>query len=291
MSESQNEQAVAKKKFGKKTVIASAVIALVVIGAIAAVTVGQPGSRNEEIPCTKIETPYIDLVLPLELEGTVTNDEATYGSVYTRAFYMQYNGMEVPLWRLDFGDPNAGVWVGMLKTDKGDIPVVSTSFTISDEVLAALGEGGSELYGKCMQGYSVMLDGIMSDSRFTPDRPLAVGEDAKVKLTYWDLTLPDTMKVTESNVNGNYEAVFSGEVVGENVPLYRVCIGEEQAKSFLGYYELDGTKMPVSVESYDLSGRDTWSENDYAAAYQMMDTINHVIETIMQSKDFTLEAE
>jgi len=54
---------------------------------------------------------------------------------------------------------------------------------------------------------------------------------------------------------------------------------------------VDGVKKPVSVESFDLGERETWSEDDYAAAYQMMDTINHVIETITQSKQFSTEAE
>ena len=75
------------------------------------------------------------------------------------------------------------------------------------------------------------------------------------------------------------------------MPLYRVCIGEEQAESFLGYYKMDGVKKPVSVESFDLNERDDWSEDDHAAAYRMMDTINHVIEVIMQSKQFSAEAE
>ena len=59
----------------------------------------------------------------------------------------------------------------------------------------------------------------------------------------------------------------------------------------MGYDELDGVKKPVSVVSFDLVERDSWAEDDYAAAYRMMDTINHVIDTIMQSKQFSTEAE
>lgn len=291
MEKPQTERAIVEKKFGKKTLVVGGIIALFVIAAIAVIAVGLTGSWKKELPCAKIETPYIDLVLPLELESFITNDEATYGTVYTRAFYMNYGGKVLPLWRIDFGDANAGDWIGMLKTDQGDIPVVSTGFTISDEDLAALAEEGAELYGQCMQGYAVMLDGIMADPRFTSERPLAVGEDTKLSMTYWDVALPDTMVVQENSNGGNYEATFFGEVVGEAVPLYRVRIGEEQAKSFLGYFEVGGAKMPVSVESLEISERDSWSEDDYAAAYRMMDTINDVIEAIMQSKQFSVEAE
>lgn len=283
------------KKLGKKVWLIGGVAALVVI---AVLVMGLYGNKTDDgpnqhpqIPTVKITTPYIDLLMPEELKDVITNDESIYGDIYTRGFYMNYGGIEQPLWRVDFGDPNAGDWVGELKTDKGDIPVTMTGFAISTEELATLGEEGSQLYSECMQAYGVMLNGIMADPRFSPDRPLAVGEDTSVKLTYWTVTLPSTMTVSENTTDGNYEAVFSAEVVGEMVRLYRVCIGENQAESLLGYYEVDGVKKPVSVEAFELAERGDWYEDDYAAAYRMMDTINHVIDTIMQSKRFHAEAE
>lgn len=276
-------------QFSKKIWLLSAIVVLVMIVVLVAGL--SDGKTKSETPVMKISTPYIDLILPLGLEEYVTNDESTNGTIYTRAFYMNYGEEEQPLWRIDFGDPNAGDWVGMLKTDDGDVSVTITGFAISAEELTALGEEGSQLYSECMQGYSVMLNGIMSDPRFNAERPLAVGEDTSVQLTYWKLTLPDTMYVTENNADGNYEAVFSGEVKGEMVSLYRVCIGENQARSLLGYYNVDGVKMHVSVESFDLGEQETWSEDDYAAAYKMTDTINDVINAIMSSKQFSATAE
>jgi hypothetical protein len=75
------------------------------------------------------------------------------------------------------------------------------------------------------------------------------------------------------------------------VLLYRIIIGDEQTGSLLGYYKVDGVKKAVCVESFTLVERESWNEDDYAAAYRMMDTINHVIETIMNSKQFATEAE
>lgn len=283
MKDKQNNK---KGKIGRKTVfvLAGAVVAL---AAIVVVVVCLAGGQTEKgKPTLKINTPYIDLVLPLELESLVTSDESTYGGIYTRAFYMNYNGEEQPLWRVDFGDPKAGDWIGILKTEGGDIPVAMTGFVIGNEELAALGEEGSRLYGECMQGYSVMLDGIMADPRFTTERPLAVGEDTEIKMAYWTVTLPEKMKVQENSKNGNYEAVFSGEVVGEMVMLYRVWIGGEQTSSQLGYFEIDGVKKPISIESFALAERESWGEDDYATAYRMMDTINDVIEQITSSKNY-----
>lgn len=288
MENKQNEPA-AKSGSGRKIWLLAAVVALIVTAAAVAGLVG--GGTDGKTSYLKIDTPYIKLDLPSELSEIITNDESVFGNVYTRAFHMNYGGTELPLWRVDFGDVNAGDWVGILKTDQGEIPVTMTVFAAGDEELAALGEEASRLYGECMQAYSVMLDGITSDPRFTSERTLAVGEDTDMKLTYWNVTLPDTMEVQEKNEGGNYEAVFSGEVAGEMVLMYRVCIGGEQAEALLGYYEINGTKQAVSVESFQLAMRESWSEDDYAAACRMMDTINHVIETITQSKQFSAEAE
>lgn len=287
------EEKRSEKIFGGKLSVKTLLIgAVAIIAVVVALVVGLTGSGNEsKIPVYKISTPYIELVLPLELEEVITSDESTYGAVYTRGFYMNYGGTDQPLWRVDFGDPRAGDWLGVLKTDQGDIPITMTGFAITAEELAALGEEASQMYSDCMNAYSVMLNAIVADPRFSPDRPLAVGEDTTMKLTYWTVTLPNTMKVSENAENGNYEAVFAGEVVGEMVQLYRVCVGDEQAESLLGYYEIDGVKKPISVESFDLIERDNWSEDDYAAAYRMMDTINHVIDTITQSKQFSAQAE
>ena len=286
MEEKEKKKQCTKMKGRKMLWLMGIIIVLAVVVAI----VGKSArdTTDCERPLLKIHTPYIELCLPLELESIITYDESTYGEVYTRAFYLNYAGEELPLWRLDFGDPNAGEWLGMLKTDQEDIPVCMTGFVVD---VVALGEDGAKVYGECMQGYSEMLNGIMSDPRFTAERPLAVGDDTNMALTYWTVVLPDTMRVSETAENGNYEAMFTAEVAGEMVQLYRVCIGENQAQSFLGYYEVDGVKKPVSVGSFDLVERESWSEDDYAAAYRMMDTINDVIEVIMSSKQFSAEAE
>lgn len=295
MNEKQPNEKTEKKQLNSKQLVVGGIIALGVIIVLVLALLGSGknavSDKKPQIPTVKINTPYIDLLIPMEVAEYITNDESTYGDVYTRAFYMNYGGSELPLWRVDFGDPYAGDWVGILQTKQGDIPVVMTVFTISDEELEALGEEGARLYGECMQGYIVMVDGIMADLRFTSERPLAVGEDTEIKLTYWNVTLPSKMKVMESSEGDNYTATFSGEVVGEMVLLYRIIIGDEQTGSLLGYYKVDGMKKAVCVESFTLVERESWNEDDYAAAYRMMDTINHVIETIMSSKQFTTEAE
>lgn len=293
MEEKQPKKKAANKMLGKKTyivggIIALAVIAVLVIGLAVGKTDAKP-NHVPQIPTVKIKTPYIDLLIPMEVSEYITHEESTHGDIYTCTFYMNYSDKKLLLWLVDFGDSNAADWVGILKTDQGDIPVAMTGFVTSDEDLSALGEEGSQLYGACMQGYSVMRDGIMADSRFTAERPVAVGEDKEMKLTYWTVTLPSKIQVHENSEDGNYTATFSGEVAGEMVLLYRITIGEEQTGSLLGYFEVDGVKKAVSVESFTLVERESWNEQDYATAYHMMETINQVIQTIMSGKKFSTE--
>lgn len=274
-------------KIGKKTVLVLAG-AIIAVAAITVVAIALSGGQTESEKLTlKIQTPYIDLQLPLELEEIITNDESTYGEIYTCGFYMNYGGEEVPLWRVDFGDAKSADWIGRLVTDAGDVPVAMTGFAITDAELAALGEEGSLLYGECMQAYSVMLEGIMADSRFTTERALAIGEDTNVKLQHWTVTLPNKITVQESSNSGIYEAVFTGEIVGEAVQLYRIRIGGEQIGSQLGYFTIDGVKKPLYIESFALEERDSWTLDDYETAYRMMDTINDVIKAITSSKNYS----
>ena len=285
MGKDRNKDAMHQRKFGIKFWLFGGLAAVMVI---AAIVTGLIFKRTApEAPRMKISTPYIDLVLPQELEGLVIYDESVYGTICTYGFYLDYDGKETPLWRVDFGDANAGDWVGILDTDQGCVPVAMTLFKLSAEELSALGEEGANLYGACMQAYTVMLDGMKADNRFTDECPLEVGADTVVNLTYWNVTLPDRMEVLENTQGSNYEAVFLGEVAGEMVSMYRICIGEEQAKSLLGYYEIDGIKKAVSVESFSLEGRESWSEDDYTTAYRMMDTINDVLSQITSSEHFT----
>ena len=285
MKENKNEQ---KERKGLRGKMGWAIGGAVILLAIAVVLVCLAGGESApEKPTFKVETPYIDLLVPLELEGIITSDESTYGNIYTRGFYMNYNGKEQPLWRVDFGDANSGDWIGRLITEAGDIPVAMTGFAITNEELTAMGEEGSQLYGECMQAYGVMMDGIMADPRFTTERPLAIGEDTKVRLKHWTVTLPSNMTVQETSSGDGYEAIFTGEVVGEVVQLYRVRLGGEQTGSLLGYYKIDGVKEPIFVESFTLAERENWNAEDYETAYRMMSTINDVIQQITASKNYS----
>ena len=291
----------------KKQLLIALIIALVVMVALIAAFMGYGSNPAEPSPAAPPMTalPTVDpdgmtvdiaydfaLQFPKEYADVLVHEQEIHDARTTEVFSMRNGEKDVSLFRIDFGDENAGDWFGMLKIGEQNIPVTHTVFALSDEELAAMDEQTQKQYFEMMNSFTNVLNAISADPRFTAEKPLAVGADTEVKTTYWTLTLPGTMSVSESNTDGTYIATFLGEVVGERTALYQVRIGENKAETELGLYEVDGVKKPISVGSFDLSEKTNWTEDDYSAAYRMMDTINHVIETIMNSPQFSIpEAE
>ncbi|MBR3928251.1 MAG: hypothetical protein IKJ65_04530 [Clostridia bacterium] len=226
--------------------------------------------------------------IPAEYADILIHEQEIHDGLITEVFSMRNEVKDISLYRIDFGNEFAGDWLGVIHTENGMIHVTYTVFALTEEQLALMSEEEMEQYNILMGHFSEMLNVIFADPRFTTEKPLAVGEDVEVQTTYWTLMLPSNMVVMESNENGTYVAVFYGEVAGELTALYTVHIGDDKAESELGLYDVDGEKKPVSVGSFDLSEQYTWTDDDYSAAYRMMDTINHVIETIMTSKQFSM---
>ncbi|MBR5583059.1 MAG: hypothetical protein IKW21_00865 [Lachnospiraceae bacterium] len=251
------------------------------------------GEKNVDAdPQTELaDSAELVLQFPEELENYVIREQSIYGSAVTEAFYIKNGDDAIPLFRVDVGDKNLGDWLGALRTKSGDVPVTYTVFVISEEDMASLGENAQTLYAELMDGFNVMLDGIINDPRFTYEKTIDVGEEGSVSMSYWTVELPDNMWFTERTDAGNYEAIFYTEIRGESVALYEVRIGDVKAETELGLFEINGEKKPISIGSYDLLEMESWEEEDYSTAYRMMDTINHVIDTLMQSKQFSTEAE
>jgi len=295
----------------KKQTLIALIIAVVVIVILVALFAGRDGKPAEVQPVVTSEitaepvpamtaaptsNPNITidaahglfLQFPAKYADILAHEQEIHGELTTEVFSMRNGETDISLFRMDFGDETAGDWFGVLNTDDRIIPVTYTVFAPAEEELNAMSEATQEQYFALMDCFNDALNTIAADPRFTSERPLAVGADTEVKTTYWNLTLPSNMSVVETNENGTYIAMFYGEVVGERTALYTVRIGDDKAETELGLFEVDGVKKPVSVGSFDLSGKPNWTDDDYSAAYRMMDTINHVIETIMSSEQFSV---
>lgn len=233
----------------------------------------------------EIETPYLTLKFPEEDSAALIHEEEHVGDAVVEVFYMKTEGDDFPLYRIDFGDENAGDWLGILKTDEKEIPVTYTVFSATEKELESLNLQ-SEIYSALMNDFNVLLNCIYEDSRFSSEKVNDVVEDRELKLTYWDLTLPENISCSEETTDGTYQADFYTEIQGTQVLLYSVYIGDKEAETTLGKYEIDGNWKPLSIESSDLSDGE-WTDEELLTVYQMMDTINYVIETISQSEQFT----
>lgn len=239
----------------------------------------------EELPWHLFETPYMVLQFPKEGSECLVHEGIPFGNEYAEAFYIQMNDAMVPLFRLDFGNAVDGDRLGWLKTEEGNVTVTLTVFPVIEEDFAALGEGSEENYGMLMMGLNHMLQAIFEDENFTMEEP---GGVTKAELLFGAVMLPQQMSWTETQENGAYQAIFYCNVQGETVALYTLRIDEEAAGTALGYYPLDGVKKPVSVETYSLQAYD-WAEEDKTQAYQMMESINDVIQAMEASEQFSLE--
>ena len=85
-----------------------------------------------------------------------------------------------------------------------------------------------------------------------------------------------------------------GNIMTNNFKTHKIYANYPMDALHLQEMESDINNLDVNLGDLvevDCAERGDWSEDDYAAAYRMMDTINHVIETIMQSKQFCTDAE
>lgn len=301
-----------KKKWSKvkKVTLVVEVLAIVVLAALIAVLLGA-GNGGEKLAASVppvaadpvateepaepayigYETPYLTLRYPSALSVEVTCEQETEGAASSHVFYMVSGETKMPLYRVKFGDAEAGEWLGVLQTAEGDVPVTYTVFVLGAEDLAFLGEGAEAAYAELMNAFSIVLDSVYGDSRYLPDRTVEVGEEQTAEMTYWTITLPGKMHWAESTEGGAYLATFFGEVRGERIALYRVRIGGEPLQTVLGKYKINSVDHVVSLESSDLSQYTDWTDEERSAVYQMMETINIVIERITSSGQFTADGE
>lgn len=233
----------------------------------------------------EIDTPYLTLKFPEQDSAALLHEEEHVGDAVVEVFYMKTEGNDLPLYRIDFGDENLGEWLGVIKTDTEEIPVTYTVFSATEEELQQLGVN-LETYSVLMNDFNVLLNCIYEDSRFSSEKENDVVEEKEIELMYWNVTLPESISCSENVMDGNYQADFYIEIQGEQVNLYSVYIGDEQAETILGQYKIEDRWEPISIESYDLRNSEL-SDEELLTAYQMLDTINDVIETISKSKQFT----
>lgn len=230
-----------------------------------------------------IETVYGTLAFPEELFPKLRHMEVTEGAIAMEIFYMIGQEGEKELFRIHYADAQAGTHMGYLTTDGGEIPVSYSICEYSDEDFQ---EEDRELYYGMMNAFSVIMNSIHDDPRFSETRKQEPVAERDVKLRYWKVTLPENVQYEESQDGDTYRVEFYGEVSGERIDLFMVGLGELEAETMLGLYTVDGVQKPVMVQTGDLSVYDIWPEEERMIINQMMEALNTVVQTIVADENF-----
>lgn len=233
---------------------------------------------------TSIETAYATLEFPQELFDDLRHTEVIDGDVVMEMFFMETAAGERELYRIYYADPQMGTLAGYLQTESGEISVSYSMSQYDDSVFET--EEERRLYYSMMDAFSVIMNSIDSDERFSESRPQAAVGQREVKLRYWTITLPDNIQCEENDVNGTYQVNFYGEVSGERINLYMIGLGQMEADTTLGMYSVDGEQKPVTVSSVNLDLYESWPQEEQTKISKMMDSLNTVIQVIVSDENF-----
>lgn len=269
--------------------------------ALVAMLIGITACDNQEEPLkapleveymqktVAVQTHYGPIQFPEVLAGNVRHAETVEGDIALEVFYMVYESGEKEVFRIYFGSADMGEHLGYLKTDAGEIPVTfalceyaDEDFTIEDEWI---------LYSNMMTAFTVVSNSIQSDERFSELRTMEQVGEQGAQMRFWSLTLPDNVMWEESETNGIYRVDFYGMIEDKRIDLYYIGLGEMEADTKLGYFTVDGVQMPIMVGNSELVAFDSWSKEDQRVIYDMMDSINLVIQQIVACDQYSDHAE
>lgn len=239
---------------------------------------------KEALPTVSIETTYCTLAFPEDLFENLRHMEVTEGNIAMEVFYMVSEAGEKELYRLHFADAKIGTLMGYLTTDNGEVPVSLSQSEYEDT--AFKDEEERKLYHDMMDAISIVMSSLRANPQFSETKAVAPVGEREVKLRHWKVTLPENVQYTESEEAGNYIVEFYGEHNGEIINLFMVALGDVEAETTLGQYTVGGVQKPVKVQTYSLDEYAAWSEEEQTVIYNMMDSINTVIQTIVADKNF-----
>jgi len=246
----------------------------------------QAGTKEDQLPEAGVASnAYMKFIHPVEELDNHIYEQEINGAKISEKYYAMIGGEKKLLYGINFGEED-GNWLGLLATDSGDVYITYNVYAVSEDEMAAMNDTERLRYYELMDGLGTTLSSITADSRFREEKPAPEGMNS-AELACWTVSLPDGMTWTETNEDGEYQAIFYGMVQGEQIPLYMVRIGDIEAQSVLGKYLIDGVEKTLSVESFGLPQHDAWTDEEYIAAGEMMETINDVIQVIDASEQFT----
>ena len=244
------------------------------------------GSAGKTDPAAvSIESEYYTLKFPQDLYENVRYMKVTEGSIAMDVFYMASQEAEKELYRICYGDGLTGTLIGYLNADGAEIPVTFSVCEYTEDDFAD--EAEWELYHNLMSAFNTVMKSVQENPDFSFERFTESIDDEKVKLRYWTVKLPENVLYEESETDGSYRVDFYGMFEQKRIDLYYLGLGEMDADSVLGYFTVNGQQMPVVIGSSDLLVQENWTEEEKRTIYNMMESINTVIEAVTNSNGFS----
>lgn len=233
----------------------------------------------------EVETVYGPIQFPEVLAGKMHHEEAVEDDIAVEVFYMVSSIGNLEVFRIYYADPDVGARLGYLTTDAGEISVTYAMCEYADEDFPT--EEDRILFYNMMAAFTVVTDSIQKDERFSELRAVEQVNSSETKFRYWNVTLPENVKYEENEMDGIYRVDFYAIMGDMRVDLYYLGIGEMEADTVLGYFAVDGYQKPVVVGSCNMDEYDSWSDEEKLIIYNMMDSLNGVIQDVVTHKNFS----
>lgn len=274
----------------KKGLLIAAAILLVVIGAAAAVGIVSSGKET----AMEIETTYLTVQYPKEYKKYLTYEETLNGQDSEVVFFMNYTEKKLELFRISVLSNAPEAYEGYLDTGNGTMYVSMIAFPMDKNVFYVENEEGeAEVNAEMEALYYAMKDGMTQVMRSIEQAPgystvmgAYVNDKKDEAMSYWTVSLPSNITWEEKTEGDIYRAVFYGTVGEKKILLYTVSLGDATAEAPIGQLVVNGETRIVSVEVHDLNSAGALTAEEQASAYVLMDTVNDVIQSIRQDKNF-----
>lgn len=230
------------------------------------------------------KTAYGVLQFPEEMAPHLRHMEVTEGHIAMEVFYLILEDRERELFRIYYSSAAMGTELGYLTVGDREVPVTYSVCEYEKDDFS--GQANWELYCTMMDGFTTILNSFYNNPQFSATRTVQAVEDTVVTLTYWKLPLPDNMEYEEITGEDTYRVNFYGIVSGDRMLLYAIQLGEPALQSGLGSYSVDGMDMVLSLETNEMVLEKVLEEEEQQILYEMMDSINPILDIIMSDKNF-----
>jgi hypothetical protein len=240
---------------------------------------------KEELGMMEIKTKYLSLRFPEKYSKYLVHQETAEDGATAEVFTMKTSSSKMELFRIYFGDAHSGSYLGSLRVNDMDVPVTVLPAVHEESEFA--NEDDRALYYDMMDCLNVVLDSFYKDTRFD-DSSSVNHEDVKredAEVAFWNFSLPTGIEWEEGAADG-YLVTFYGTLGGERHELYSVSVGGKPLRTIIGTYIVDGEAEIVSVQSAELPNMEGWDQETENQLYSMMESINDVIQTILESEGF-----